>query len=297
MTIQTRSNSPTPIAQPVSLQPQQKVDSTEVPEQKDMTTISSGKAEDNMEIAVKRGVFWSKAGKTALLAMGAAAGAALAYAGAWAALNGTFWLHAALFQYIVPKSCPNPQIAAGHYIQAIQRGMQMAPAAGALAGGIIAGLAMREGEESKVMQEHPGIIIRGRFNAALHNFQDTMRETGDALKKGAMGVKDAKSFGEAVSAGGGAGYNVGHTIGKIGGFVEGAYQGSALLTIMVGAPWIYPAISVPLSIIGALGMGTALGEFGGLAGGVTGAVVGGATGGVAYGAKKLYQAIAGKKEN
>lgn len=294
MDIQTQTMIPTRIAQPTTLLPQEGSRSSEAQQQKDTVVISSGNDTGSPGVEETRGTFLSKAGKTALVATGIAAGAALAYAGAWAALNGTFWLHSAIFQSILPKNCPNPQIAAGHYIQAVQRGMQMAPAAGALAGGIITGLAMRTGEESKRTQEHPGITIKGRFQVALHNFQDTMRETGDSLKSGAKGVKEATSFGEAVSAGGGAGYNVGHTIGRIGGFVEGAYQGSALLTIMAGAPWAYPALSVPLSIIGALGMGVALGEFGSLAGGVTGSIIGGTTGGIAYGVKKLHNAISGK---
>jgi hypothetical protein len=296
MEIQTQTMTPTKIAQPTALLAREESRSAEAQPQKDTVVISSGNDTGGPGVAEAESTFLSKAGKTALVATGIAAGAALAYAGAWAALNGTFWLHSALFKYVVPKSCPDPQIAAGHYIQAIQRGMQMAPAAGALAGGIITGLAMRSDEESKRIQEHPGITIKGRFQVALHNFQDTMRETGDSLKAGAKGVKEAESFGEAVSAGGGAGYNVGSTIGRIGGFVEGAYQGSALLTIMAGAPWAYPAMSVPLSIIGALGMGMALGEFGNLAGGITGSIVGGTTGGIAYGVKKLHNAISGKHE-
>ena len=295
MDIQTQSPVTTKIAQPVSLQTTLQSQTPEAPAQEDTVIISDAKGNDQ-GVDEAKGTFWTKAGKVALAGTGIAAGAALAYTAAWAAFQGTFWVNAALFKHMVPQGCPDPQIAANYYLQAVSRGLQVAPYAGALAGGIITGLAMKEGEESKMMQEHPGVTVKGRFKAALHNFQDTMRETGDSLKKGVRGVRDAASFGQAISAGGGAGYQVGETLGKVGGFVEGAFQGSALLSILTGAPWAYPSISVPFSVLGGLGMGLALAQVGSLAGGLAGAVVGGTASGVVYGARKLFHAIAGKNQ-
>lgn len=267
----------------------------------DKVSVSKGAGKAASEAKTRGG--WGNVGKAAAVISGIAAGAAIAGIAAQAATQGTLWINAAFFKYLVPANSPNPQLAAAYYVQNIERGLQMAPAAGAIAGGIIGGLAASAGDEKEkpitstqdanIKRGSIGSKILGGIKAALHDVRDTMREAGEAFHEGVEGVGKAKSLGEAITTAGGAGYQVGEAMGKVGGFVEGAYQGSALGAIFVGAPFVFPPLSVPLAIAGALGMGVMLSQIAGFIGGIAGVAGGAVAGGVGYGIKKIVDAVTG----
>lgn len=253
---------------------------------------------------------WSGGARTAAIIAGVVGGAAIAGVVAYGAAMGGMQLGSILMGSLYREQLPRVIGLVG-LLNTGNQVLLAAPIAGAVAGGLVGAIAGKK----KHVEEKSQVPGSGVASKQPYQWEDTgvgarslrsivyagravkeqFREAGEGVHEGVNGVGDAKSFMQGVSSGAHAGYAFASRIGRVGGGLMGIAEGAYLGGLLAGLPFTFaPLTAIPIAIVGAWGIGTAMSKIGGLAAGTVGGAAGAVLGGVGYGVKK---AVGGDEQN
>lgn len=249
---------------------------------------------------------WSGLGKAAAITAGVVGGVVLGAVVAQAAGIGGMQLGSIVMNSLYLEALPKAVGLTG-LLGVTDKVLLAAPVLGGIAGGIVGGIA---GQKKGVQElsDVPGSALAQNPNVGKLGIsglprwtwgavKTSMRDAGESVHDGVNGIGDAKSFGEAVSAGASGAYAFGSRMGNVAGKVTGLVQGAYLGALLAGMPFAFaPLTAIPIAIVGAWGISAAMSTVGGIAAGAITGAGGAVVGAVGYGVKKLVASVQGEEQ-
>jgi len=239
---------------------------------------------------------WGKGAKAAAIIAGVVGGALIAGTVATLCASGGMQLGGVVMGSLYREGLPRAIGLIG-LANTSNQFLLAAPLAGAVAGGIVGSFAGKK-KHVEELSDVPGSGLGkhevpadykplGTVSAIGRAFAHQFQGAGEAVHENVNGLGDAENLMGAVKSGAGAGYAFGSRLGNVGGRVIGVVQGAYLGGLLAGMPFSFaPMVAIPVAILGAWGISTAMSKVGGVAAGTVAGAGGAVVGAVAHGIGK-----------
>ena len=269
--------------------------------QVDQVTLRKGTIADGPAPTAQDDQNWGKLARATAITAGVVGGIVVAGAAAQAVAMGGMGLGNFVVGQMYQEALPRA-IGLSYLLHASNSVMLATPLIGAVAGGVIGGIASCKkdapapsdipgsGLDQKARQQKIGIggLPRWTWSAVKTSMRDAANDVHDSVN----GVAHAQTFKDAVKSGASAGFAFGDRVGSASGGIMGLVQGACIGAMYAGMPFSFaPWTAVPVAIVSAWGLSHVMSQVGGVpAGSVVGA--GGAVvGAAAYGVKQVAHAV------